>query len=60
LAGSGLKGDRYFNHKPDYKGQVTFFAQEVYERLCEQFNEVGKPRAFSVATSSPVAWIRHT
>jgi len=42
VAGSGLKGDRYFNHKPDYKGQITFFAQEVYERMCEQFNESGK------------------
>jgi MOSC domain-containing protein YiiM len=37
VAGSGLEGDRFFDYKPDYKGQVTFFAYEIYERLCEQF-----------------------
>lgn len=25
VAGLGLKGDRYFGYKPDFKGQVTFF-----------------------------------
>lgn len=29
LAGRGLKGDRYCDHKPDYKGQITFFSSEV-------------------------------
>jgi MOSC domain-containing protein YiiM len=37
VAGKGLVGDRFFGYKEDYKGQVTFFEQEVYERLCEQF-----------------------
>jgi MOSC domain-containing protein YiiM len=37
VAGKGLVGDRFFGYKDDYKGQVTFFEQEVYERLCEQF-----------------------
>ena len=37
VAGKGLRGDRFFNYKEDYKGQVTFFSHEVYERLCEQF-----------------------
>lgn len=36
VAGMGLKGDRYFGFKEDYKGQATFFSEEVYERLCEQ------------------------
>jgi hypothetical protein len=26
VAGSGIEGDRFFDYKPDYKGQVTFFA----------------------------------
>ncbi len=37
VAGRGLEGDRFFDHKPDYKGQVTFFAWEEYERLCATF-----------------------
>lgn len=41
VAGKGLVGDRFFGFKEDYKGQVTFFAHEVYERLCEQFQVMG-------------------
>ena len=37
IAGRGIEGDRYFDFKDDYKGQVTFFAWEIYERLCVQF-----------------------
>ena len=37
VAGRGIEGDRFFDFKEDYKGQVTFFAWETYERLCEQF-----------------------
>ncbi len=38
VAGSGIRGDRYFNHKPDYKGQITFFAFETHERITEHFD----------------------
>jgi MOSC domain-containing protein YiiM len=38
VAGRGLKGDRYFDHKPDYKGQITFFAWEVYERFRDELD----------------------
>ncbi len=34
VAGRGLRGDRFFDFKPDYKGQVTFFAGEIYDELC--------------------------
>lgn len=34
VAGRGLRGDRFFDFKPDYKGQITFFAGEVYDELC--------------------------
>lgn len=37
VTGNGLRGDRYFNHKPDYKGQVTFFELETHQRLCASF-----------------------
>ena len=33
VAGHGLRGDRFFDYKPDYKGQVTLFAAEVFEAL---------------------------
>jgi len=32
-AGRGIEGDRFFDFKSGYKGQVTFFADEVYEDL---------------------------
>ncbi len=36
VAGQGIVGDRFFGYKPDYRGQVTFFAEEVYAELCER------------------------
>jgi MOSC domain-containing protein YiiM len=32
--GRGIRGDRYFDFKDDYKGQITFFSQEVFDELC--------------------------
>lgn len=43
VAGRGIEGDRYFDHKPDFKGQITFFASEVYQALCEQFERSYRP-----------------
>lgn len=34
VAGQGLRGDRFFGFKSDYKGQVTLFSWEVYQQLC--------------------------
>jgi MOSC domain-containing protein YiiM len=33
----GLEGDRYFDFKDDYKGQVTFFDWETYLHMCGRF-----------------------
>jgi MOSC domain-containing protein YiiM len=33
VAGRGIRGDRFFDFKADYKGQITFFAMEVIETL---------------------------
>ena len=38
MPGSGLEGDRFFDFKDDYKGQITFFSQEVYERIGAELN----------------------
>ncbi len=37
VAGMGLRGDRYFGYRPDYKGQVTFFDARVVEEVRHQF-----------------------
>jgi MOSC domain-containing protein YiiM len=42
IAGKGLVGDRFFDHKEDYKGQITFFAWETYEDLCLRFRITDK------------------
>jgi MOSC domain-containing protein YiiM len=34
VAGRGIRGDRYFEFKDDYKGQITFFSLDVFEELC--------------------------
>lgn len=36
VAGRGIRGDRFFDYKPDYKGQITFFAWENLQRLWEE------------------------
>jgi MOSC domain-containing protein YiiM len=34
VAGRGIRGDRYFDFKDDYKGQITFFSLDVFNDLC--------------------------
>ena len=36
-AGWGLEGDRFYGYRPDYKGQVTFFARETLLAAREKF-----------------------
>jgi molybdopterin-guanine dinucleotide biosynthesis protein A len=50
VAGRGLRGDRFFDYKPDYKGQVTLFSAEVFETL---------RAAFSLPEVSPAALRRN-
>lgn len=42
VAGSGIRGDRFFDHKPDFKGQITFFERETHDALCREFGVSGK------------------
>lgn len=35
VTGRGVEGDRFFDYKPDYAGQITFFEGEVFDALCE-------------------------
>jgi MOSC domain-containing protein YiiM len=48
VAGRGIRGDRFFDYKESYKGQITFFGLEVFNEL---FN------ALAVRDCSP-AWLR--
>jgi MOSC domain-containing protein YiiM len=46
VAGRGLRGDRFFDYKDNYKGQITFFAMEVLEALRRDLNLPGaQPQA---------------
>ena len=46
-AGKGIVGDRFYNYKEDYKGQITFFSLEVYNDISATFEiENLSPSAF--------------
>jgi MOSC domain-containing protein YiiM len=47
VAGRGIRGDRFFDFKADYKGQITFFSSEVLEALRRELN---LPQAQASAT----------
>jgi len=47
FAGRGLEGDRFFDFKDDYKGQVTFFAWETFAALCDELKLSGKTPGLS-------------
>lgn len=36
-AGRGVEGDRFFDYKEDYKGQITFFSWGIYEAAKTKF-----------------------
>ncbi|CAN5824333.1 hypothetical protein BH09VER1_BH09VER1_41620 [soil metagenome] len=50
IAGSGIEGDRFFDYKKEYKGQVTFFDYAVYQSLCAEL---------SVSDKSPAVFRRN-
>ncbi len=46
VAGMGLRGDRFFGFKENYKGQITLFSMEVLEALRRELNLPGaQPQA---------------
>ena len=38
VAGKGIRGDRFFGFKDNYKGQITFFDMEIFEAMCFELN----------------------
>ena len=43
VAGRGVRGDRFFDYSGNHKGQITFFALEVYLWLCKMLHVSDKP-----------------
>ena len=37
VAGKGIVGDRFYDYKEDYKGQITFFDYAVYKAVKAEF-----------------------
>ncbi|HEX8897227.1 MAG TPA: MOSC domain-containing protein [Chthoniobacterales bacterium] len=42
VAGHGIRGDRFYDYRDEYKGQITFFSLEVFERLAQHFGLTNK------------------
>ncbi|WP_386818797.1 MOSC domain-containing protein [Luteolibacter algae] len=40
VAGRGIEGDRYFDFKEHFKGQITFFSKRILDELSEKFGEI--------------------
>lgn len=38
VAGKGIKGDRFFDYKEDYKGQITLFDFATFQAVKKEFN----------------------
>jgi MOSC domain-containing protein YiiM len=37
VASHGIRGDRFYDYKDNYKGQITFFSLEIFEKLARHF-----------------------
>ena len=46
ITGKGIRGDRYFGFKDNYKAQVTFFDETVHESVQTQFNSDHTPDVY--------------
>lgn len=46
VAGRGVAGDRFFEYRSSYKGQITFFALEIHERMCREFGRKLPPSVY--------------
>ena len=38
VRGRGIRGDRFFDYKANYKGQITFFSLDVFDLICAELN----------------------
>ena len=47
VAGRGIRGDRFFDHGDDFRGQITFFAAETYHEIMQELGCDDKPLSAS-------------
>ncbi|MEY2564663.1 MAG: hypothetical protein QOH88_2856 [Verrucomicrobiota bacterium] len=45
VAGRGIRGDRFYDYRDKYKGQITFFSAEVFQELSRHFGLTNKSPA---------------
>lgn len=45
VAGRGILGDRFYDFKENYKGQITFFSEEIHDALCRELKLTSKSPA---------------
>ena len=38
VAGRGIRGDRFFDYRDNYKGQITFFSRKVFDALKQELH----------------------
>ena len=46
ITGKGIRGDRYFGFKDNYKAQVTFFDESVHESVQKKFSSNHTPDVY--------------
>src|SRR6201992_2001268 len=42
VANRGIEGDRFFDYKDNYRGQITFFSLEVFVDVCRDLDISGR------------------
>jgi MOSC domain-containing protein YiiM len=42
VAGHGIRGDRFYDYREDYAGQITLFSADIFEQLCREFGLTNK------------------
>ncbi len=43
VGGRGIRGDRFFDHADNFHGQITFFANEVYQAISNELTVSDRP-----------------
>jgi MOSC domain-containing protein YiiM len=42
VSGHGIRGDRFYDYRDDYVGQITFFSADIFDQLVQAFGLTNK------------------